>query len=495
MYGIQTLATTVNATGNTIRNFTGNANSAAVVMSGIIMSGSTGANTISRNTVHSLHNNVVGGAAGAIYGIDCGFPATANLVERNFVHSISVNSTLTAYQIIGILARTQGTAIYRNNMIDLGLDAAGNSVTTGFAFIGMRDSAGTASANNYYYNSVYIGGTGVASASNTYAMFSDVVTNNRSFLNNIFWNARSNASGTIANVAIRLGGTTANPPGLTSNYNDLYASGAGGATGVYNGVVINTLPEWRTATGQDQNSIAADPLFVAPATTAANVNLHLLCGSPAIGAGIAVAGVTNDFDGDPRPATQPSMGADEPIFNAPSAVSAVSRKAHGDAGPFDINLPLTGPLGIESRSGGINGNYQIVVTFASPVTVGSASVTSGTGSVATASGNGTNTITVDLTGVTTAQYVTVKLGCTDNGTNLGDVFVTFGVLVGDVNANGSVTGTDIGLVKSEAGMPVTAANFRADVVANGNINSSDISQTKAAAGTDLPPSAEGFAQQ
>jgi hypothetical protein len=247
------------------------------------------------------------------------------------------------------------------------------------------------------------------------------------------------------------------------------------------------------ATGQDMNSISADPLFVAPNGSAATVDLHLLCGSPAIGAGIAVAGVTNDFDGDPRPTVRPSIGADEPIFNAPTAVSAVSRKVHGSAGTFDINLPLAGPIGIESRSGGLAGDYQIVIMFATPVTVGSASVTSGTGSVATASGNGTNMITVDLTGVTSGQYVTVKLGCTDNGTNLGDVFVTFGVLVGDVNANGSVTSTDVGIVKAEAGMPVTAANFRADIVVNGNINSSDIGQVKAASGTDLPPSAEGFA--
>jgi trimeric autotransporter adhesin len=104
-------------------------------------------------------------------------------------------------------------------MVRLGLDAAGNSITTGFSIVGILDIAGATA--NYYFNSVYIGGTGVASASNTFAFFSDVVNNTRNFEDNIFWNARSNASGKIANVAIEVGGTAPNPPGLTSNYNDL----------------------------------------------------------------------------------------------------------------------------------------------------------------------------------------------------------------------------------------------------------------------------------
>jgi hypothetical protein len=435
-------------------------------------------------------SNNSGAASNAVRGIQCTLPATANIVEQNFVHSLAMTSSVTTGSVDGIAHGSTGSATYRNNMIRLGVDAAGASQTAGHGFNGLLEQAGT---NNIYANSVYIGGSGVTAAANTFAFNSAVVNNTRNYIDNIFWNARSNASGTGKNYAIAVGGTTLNPPGLTSDYNDLYVSGVGGFVGLFNSVDQPTLADWRMATGQDMNSISADPLFVAPNGSAATVDLHLLCGSPAIGAGIAVAGVTNDFDGDPRPTVRPSIGADEPIFNAPTAVSAVSRKVHGSAGTFDINLPLAGPIGIESRSGGLAGDYQIVIMFATPVTVGSASVTSGTGSVATASGNGTNMITVDLTGVTSGQYVTVKLGCTDNGTNLGDVFVTFGVLVGDVNANGSVTSTDVGIVKAEAGMPVTAANFRADIVTNGNINSSDIGQVKAASGTDLPPSAEGFA--
>ncbi len=319
MYGIQVATASLTAQGNFIRSLNGNANGAVVVMGGILTSGSTGVNTISQNVIYGLNNTVTGGAAGALYGIDCSLPATANIVERNFVHSLSVTSTLTAYQIWGIVMRGVGTATFKNNMVRLGIDAAGNSITTGFSIIGMRDIAGATA--NYQFNSVYIGGTGVVSVSNTFAFNSNVVTNTRNIQDNIFYNARSNASGAIANVAITVGGTTPNPAGLTSNFNDLFASGTDGVVGVFNTVVQPTLANWQTATGQDANSISANPNFAAPDAPATNVNLHLQTVSPAKLAGTPIATVTNDFDNDPRPPVTPDIGADQAV--TPTAAPAI----------------------------------------------------------------------------------------------------------------------------------------------------------------------------
>ena len=64
----------------------------------------------------------------------------------------------------------------------------------------------------------------MASSSNTFGFVSNVTTGTRIYEDNIFWNARSNASGTAKNYAIALSGLT----GVTSNYNDLYATGVGG---------------------------------------------------------------------------------------------------------------------------------------------------------------------------------------------------------------------------------------------------------------------------
>ena len=143
--------------------------------------------------------------------------------------------------------RGQGTATFKNNMVRLGLDASGKSITSPFSIIGIRDIVGATA--NYYFNSVYIGGTGVTTGANTFAFFSDVVNNTRVFEDNIFWNARSNttAGGTV-HVAITVGGTAPNPPGLTSNYNDLYATGTDGVVGVFNNLLQPTLANWQTAT-------------------------------------------------------------------------------------------------------------------------------------------------------------------------------------------------------------------------------------------------------
>jgi len=120
------------------------------------------------------------------------------------------------------------------------------------------------------------------------------------------------------------------------------------------------------------------------------------------------------------------------------------------------------------------------------LTVGSAMVTSGIGTVVTASGNGTNTITIDLTGVANVQYLTVTLGCVDDGANLGDVPVTMGVLVGDVNANGCINAADAADAKGQLGVPVGPGNFRADVNANAIINAADVAIVKSNSGACLP---------
>jgi len=171
---------------------------------------------------------------------------------------------------------------------------------------------------------------------------------------------------------------------------------------------------------------------------------------------------------------------------APVAQSAFSRKTHGAAGTFDVPLPLTGNVGVECRSGGATNDYQMIVNFASAVTVESASVTSGTGSVSSFSVSGSQ-VTVNLTGVTNIQRITVTLHNVNDGTNTGDVPVSMGVLVGDVNGNAAVNASDVSLTKSQVGQAVSGSNFREDVNVNGTISATDVAQVKANVGTALPP--------
>ena len=170
-------------------------------------------------------------------------------------------------------------------------------------------------------------------------------------------------------------------------------------------------------------------------------------------------------------------------------VGAASRKIHG-ATAYDIDLPLTGNPGIECSSGGANGDYTMAFKFAVALsTVGNATVT-GTGSVSSRAIDGTDArqYNVNLTGVTNAQNLTVTLtNVTDVAGNISSsVSATMGVLAGDTTGNGRVNSSDISQTQSQAGLPVTADNFREDVTVNGAINSSDISFVQSQSGMALP---------
>ena len=187
------------------------------------------------------------------------------------------------------------------------------------------------------------------------------------------------------------------------------------------------------------------------------------------------------------------------VFPAvPTVTSAVSRKNHGGAGNFDVNLPLTGTPGIECRSTGGTNDYTMVVTFAANVTVtGSpqAQVTLGTGCVGTGgvcSGNvnvSANTVTVPLTNIANAQTINVQINGVNSAANAPatDFTIPMSILVGDTNANATVNAADVAQTKGRLGQTVDATNFRSDINANGSINAADTAIVKQNSGTSLPP--------
>jgi hypothetical protein len=175
---------------------------------------------------------------------------------------------------------------------------------------------------------------------------------------------------------------------------------------------------------------------------------------------------------------------------APVQLSAVSsRKVHGSAGTFDVDL--TNGNGIECRSGGASGDYMLVFSFVNPLTnVGSASVVSGTGSVVNNNidSNDHHNYIVDLTGVTNAQTIKVSLTNVTDSTSAftGTVSASMGVLLGDVNASGRVDAADVSVVRQQTLQPLTSANFREDVNASGRIDAADVSITRQQTLTMLP---------
>jgi hypothetical protein len=177
----------------------------------------------------------------------------------------------------------------------------------------------------------------------------------------------------------------------------------------------------------------------------------------------------------------------------PIPTSVVSRKTHGTAGDFDIDLPLTGNPGIECRNfqDTNSGRHQIVITFAATVTVNGsqnpkATLTAPNGGSVDTVEVSNSVVTVNLKDVGNEQTINITLLNVSDGTNSGNVVIPMGVLLGDTTADGSVNSADIGQTKSQSGHAVTTSNFREDVTVDGSINSADIGLVKSKSGTALP---------
>ena len=169
--------------------------------------------------------------------------------------------------------------------------------------------------------------------------------------------------------------------------------------------------------------------------------------------------------------------------------AAASRKTHGAAGTFDINMPITGQSGVECRSGGANGDYTLVFTFSNVLLSGNAAVTGGTGTVSGSPTFSGRDMIVNVTGVTNAQISTVTLSNVTDAFNqvAPNTSVSAGFLIGDTNGNRVVNAADVAQTKARLGQAADGTNFRSDVNANGSINAADVAIVKANLGTALPP--------
>jgi hypothetical protein len=162
-------------------------------------------------------------------------------------------------------------------------------------------------------------------------------------------------------------------------------------------------------------------------------------------------------------------------------LSAASRLTHGAAGTFDIPMPLTGISGVEDRSAT---TYNAVFTFDGTVTSGEVTVISGTATVGAITFSG-NSMTAQLTGVTSAEIVTLHTqNINGDGQPHGDV--PFGFLTADVNGNRIVDRPDQQQLQADRGQPVTAANFRDDINLSGIVDRPDLQSVQTNRGHSIP---------
>ena len=116
--------------------------------------------------------------------------------------------------------------------------------------------------------------------------------------------------------------------------------------------------------------------------------------------------------------------------------SAFSRKTQGQAGEFDLPLPLTGTEGIESRGGR---NDTIYLTFNNNL-MGVDSVTSSCGQASvTLDPHDAKNLIVTVGGNCDATNITITANnVIDDQGHVISATLTFGKLVGDVDGSGVV---------------------------------------------------------
>lgn len=333
-----------------------------------------------------------------------------------------------------------------------------------------------------------------------------------SIRNNVLWNE----SGYDINVA-----TNSSATNITSNYNLLHQSTDPNAhVGFWRGVIGDSITDWRTASGQDPNSVAADPLFV-DRDGSDNVlgyrasdgydggrddNFLLLAGSPAIDrADSSVSPATDQLGaarvddpgtsnlGSPAGLPYVDLGAFEfqgsSLDVTPPQILSTTPSGVGTGAtmtPFSqIALNLSEPVNsvdagaaanYELRSGGVNhvvgDSDDVVMTITPTYTPGSSTIvliTSGTLSAnnyrLTVYGSNGHALH-DLAGIVIDG---------DNNTSAGGDYVrnfTIIPLQGDYNVDNTVNSQDYQVWRTNFGA-TSGPPLAADGSANGVVDAAD----------------------
>jgi hypothetical protein len=161
-------------------------------------------------------------------------------------------------------------------------------------------------------------------------------------------------------------------------------------------------------------------------------------------------------------------------------------------GRFDIDLPLTGPSGVEDRSGGPNNEYSVVMTFdQNIVSVESASSTCGTVQSTGIHSADAHKVTFNLVGVAhdcngSTITITANRISDDQGNVLDSASVGLGLLLGDVNGDRVVNGNDVNRAQAHKGQETIQRNFRYDLNTDHYVTQSDIQLVLQQIGTSLP---------
>jgi len=428
-------------TGNTIQSITDNSTSATSTNYGILLisaSGSSGTLNVSNNTIKDL--TVASSPAGAVLGnmgmSFQGYGGINHTVSGNVISGINATNT-GAFSNYCVGIQTQGNSMggtmsknqifdlrnvntgapgisgiyisaglnwtFTNNMISL----SNANFTNAIDVTGISDVMGANTTGNYYYNSIYVGGSAATGASNAFS-YIRYGTANVTLRDNILYNRRSGGTGVYG--AISNGSAVVTGwPASASNYNALIVADTSKVATW--GVPTYNIAGWRAISGGDLNSISDPSANVPTAALFVSVNtgnLHINTSTYPEALGTPVAGVTVDFDNNPRSATFPTIGADE--LACSNIVFTVSTQT---------NVSCNGGNNGAATVGGTGGNgltYSWAPAGGNAATATGLSAGTYTCTISNICGNtGSVVVTITQPSVVTATSVSTNVTCNGNG--------------------------------------------------------------------------------
>jgi parallel beta-helix repeat protein len=260
-----------------------------------------------------VSNNSSTGTTGTLYGINQTTGSTTNIYKNN-ITGLTINS---AGGVVYGISITGGTTnnVYNNFISDLN---APSTSATADAIRGISVNYTTANSSiNLSYNSIYLsansGGTNFSTSGIYHSASTTATTASLTLRNNNVVNI-SNPAGTGKTSAYRRSSTTLTNFNAASNNNNYYAGSPSPSNVIfYDGTNVDEdLAAYKTRVSpRETNSVSEMPPFVN--VSGAPYDLHLQTTTPTQleSGGIPVAGITDDYDGNPRNAGTPDIGADE----------------------------------------------------------------------------------------------------------------------------------------------------------------------------------------
>lgn len=303
--------------------YSGTATTTSMEISGIFMASTiSGMNTVSNNMVSLTNGDVT----------DAPFGKTNYLLKHE-------NITMVENQIV------PASFIANNSKEKIGIEAVVNIppegvvsalptpklkgikdeinsvITTSIGGIVTQSGSSYKNSCNYFYNTVYVGGTQPGGSTYNSWAFLKQFNGELVLRNNLFINARTGGTGVHYVI-----GNEGTPPefswsGVSSNYNAFLGT-ADASIGEWGTGVIQTIDQWRTSSGGDKQTWSTTTSTVNPPNLLTNISIGDLSiqtgysGAWLVsGKGIALTGQNIDYTGDTRATTIAGgctdIGADE----------------------------------------------------------------------------------------------------------------------------------------------------------------------------------------